>query len=203
MNNLKLNSLDRSSLIYNTIKNCKVSGNIRKTNWLYNRALKGFFYGIEAKNEEVAKNFADQMDSMISVLNETHLISNSNNENHTIKGLIVSFRVRKSGLTNENSQSIYAFYDIKGTRSYQSYEEWFVGYLHSHLPANRFSSFSDAMRFSDFCLGDDTEIRYQQESLYEEYSPEMFQLFLWTLSSIVNWESIEGVPHINMNRIVI
>lgn len=223
-----------STLIYNTIKNSKTSGNIRKTRWLYVRALKGFFHGVKKNDEDIAKNFANQMDSMISVLNDVHgenwdfdirstnndygfagfklyvvinypniNITNSEGDNHNIKNLVVSFRVKDSELENSEGYPVYGMYDIRGTRSSMTYEEWFIGYLHSHLSTNKFQSFSDAFRLGEFCLGEDTEIRYQQENLYAEYSPEMFQLFLWTIDSIVNWESLDGVPYVRMNKITI
>jgi hypothetical protein len=236
MNNLGLNGRF-TNLIYNTIKNAKVSGNIRKTRWLFDRASKGFFYGIDKGDESSARIFANQMDSMITVLNGMHQdrwdfdirptytrdldnrrvfsgfqlsvvihypeieITNTEERCHNIKDLFIEFQVKKSDFTNDNGEPVWGMYNLKGTRSYLTYDEWFVGYLHSHLPSNKFNSFSDAFKLGNFCLGDNTEIVNQQEELYMNYTPEGFELFLWTLDSLVRWESIEGVPHIRIERI--
>lgn len=234
MDFLTLNRSRRKPLYYNIIKNAKISGNIRKTRWIYNRALKGFFNQVQKGNEDVARNFANQLDSMITVLNEMHgenwdfdlrprvqngyfrgfklyvvihypdlHITNSEGDEYDTKNLYVNFQVKNSGMEDDNGNIVYGMYDIKGTTSSRTYEEYFVGYRHSHLGTFKPSHFDDVMVNGEFCLGSDTEIKYQQENLYTEYSPEMFELFLMTLDSVVKWESIEGTPYIRVKNIAI
>lgn len=233
MANLKLNK-QYSLLIENTIKNAKLTGNIRRTSWIYNRALKGFFKEVEKGNEIEARNFANHLDSMITVLNSMYgenwdfnlnpyytdygfkgfilstiihypeiTIRNSEEKEHNIKDLIVHFNISESGFENNEGLKVYSPMDIKGTRFSTTYEEWFVGYRHSHLPSNKPKRFSDCLYLSDFCLGDGTEIRDILESMYVDFQSEMFEMFLHTINSIVEWESLEGVPYIKISSISI
>jgi len=228
-----------SNLIFNTINNPKRSGNIRKTRWIYKRALKGFFYGIDKGDKVKAMAFANQIDSMITVLNGLYKenwdfdirpkyyrstdiieslkgfslfvvihypeikISNSEGRTHDIKDLFVRFEIVESVLAPEGNAPLWTIGKIKGARSTLSYEEWFVGYLHSHLPQKNNNTYFDAFTLKNFCLGSDTEIVTQQESLYLEYTSESFELFLLTLDSFVAWESLEGVPHKKIEKILI
>ncbi len=187
---------------YNVIKNAKISGNVRKTECLFDRSSKGFLYGIK---KEDAQAFANQVDSMITVLNETHgenwdfhiepvtaktfdfylvikypelHITNSENRSYDLKDLYVLTEIVESEFRNENDEPIYKFKDPRGFKSKFTYEEWFTGYNHSHLGTYKPNKFTDCFYIKSFCLGDGTEIHSVMESLYTEYSPELFQLFL-------------------------
>ena len=125
-------------------------------------------------------------------------ITNSNNESHTIKNLIVYFNLKKSDYGNGS----YCPGSIKGTRGKSSFEEWFIGYNHSHLYAHQPQSFVNVYYLQDFCTGDNTEINNVALGINEQgYSEELFELYLYTINTLVTWESIEGVPFVRMNKI--
>lgn len=128
-------------------------------------------------------------------------ISNDDGLSRVIKELYVCFNIENLAL-NEN-QYVFTPREITGTRTNVVYEEWFSGYMHSHLPSCRATEFQDALVLSNFCLGTDTPIQDITESLCTEYNEESFQMFLLILNSIVEWESLEGVPHIKMRSVVI
>lgn len=225
MNNLTFNEAFMSSSTMEIIKNAKLSGNIRKTEWIYEKALEGFFMDIEEGDKATARRFADQIDSMITVLNSMYhenwdfnliqeasgyiisivilfphiTITNSKGNSHEIEDLIVNVPLRKFNIGS--GSIVWGPSTIEGTRATLDYKEWFVGYEHSHLPTNKSENFSTVFYLSEFCLGKNTEIINQQEDLFIKYSPESFELFLWTLNSFVSWESLEGVPYISINKI--
>lgn len=229
-----LNMIRSRPLFYNIIKNAKNTGNIRKTSWIYKRALKGFFKDIKKGDVEQARNFANHIDSIITVLNSVHgnnwdfnlnpsivlnvfegfelscvihypeiSITNSVGLQHKMKDLFVVFNISDTQFENEDGLPVYGPTKLKGTRSTLSYEEWFVGYLHSHLPSIMTTEQQSALYLPDFCLGEETEIRDIMESLYIKYQPEMFEMFLYTIDSIVKWESLEGVPYIKIKDIAV
>jgi len=236
MNSLKLKDYPLDPT-YKIVKNAKVSGNIRKTSWLYKRALKGFFSMVEKDNLEEARAFANQIDSMITVLNGVYgdrwdfdlrpkygednngeikffyfelfveiyypeiEISNSKGDKHLIKDLLVRFKIEKSDFNDKNGGPIWCVSNVEGTRATLSYEEWCAYYLHSHLPKHFIDTSYKVFDYGDFCLGSDTDIVNQIENLITEYSPENFEFFLWLINSTVAWESLEGVPYINMKKI--
>ena len=133
------------------------------------------------------------------------VITNSRQRTHTIKDLLVSFKIaRYDGEDNEgNFQNQYLPQQLQGTRATMTYEEYFVGYRHSHLTQNKPGSFWDVFEGGDFCTGSG-EINEVFATLWENgYSEEHFEMFLHTLNTVAEWESLEGTPHIRMERITI
>ena len=215
----------RKQLVYLLIEKLKTSGTIRTTNWFYKSALKGRFSEVDSS---YAREFATQMDSMITVLNRVyedkwdfHLdpifdgqkflyfdiyvlihfpeidILNSENRTHKIKDLLVTFKIKDNGDYN------FVPYELAGTRATLSYEEWFVGYNHSHLQANKPNDFSDVFYNGPICTGSG-EINDVMATMWDAgYIEEVFEMFLFTLNTLVEWESLEGTPHIRMERVVI
>ena len=230
----------------NIIKNAKVFGNIRRTAWLHDRMIKGFFTFCDKGDTVKATLYANQLDEMITLLNGTmgenwdfdirpyfreeevyvedpddpeysyyddrevfkgfHLylvlrypeveMTNSNNDRHTIKDLFVTFKILESELSGN---SLYLDRP-KGTRAFQTYEEWFSGFHHSHLHANQCDSYRNALWLDSFCLGSN-EVVHQLNSLTEEWSSEMFELLMLTMNTMIGWESIEGTPYTYMSKI--
>lgn len=130
-------------------------------------------------------------------------IINSNGLSHTIKDLLVSFSIMKyDGTDSEgNYQAQYLPRQLTGTRATLSYEEWFVGYQHSHLRVNKPSDFYDVFDAGDFCTGSG-EINEVFATLWENgYSEEHFEMLLHTVNTVAEWESLEGTPHIKMQSI--
>ena len=131
------------------------------------------------------------------------VIANSRQLTHTIQDLLVTFKItRWNGEDSEgNFQNQFLPQFLQGTRATMTYEEWFVGYRHSHLTANKPTSFFDVFRADDFCTGSG-EINEVLATLWEEgYSEEHFEMFLHTLNTVAEWESLEGTPYIKMERI--
>lgn len=226
---LTLNSYNnrsrRKHLIYLIIEKLKTTGVIRTTNWFYKSALKDRFCAVDSSQ---AREFATQMDSIITVMNRVHedkwdfhlepvfdgsrfayyeiyvqihypeiTISNSERREHNIKDLIVTFHLRNNGAGQ------IVPYELCGTRATLSYEEWFVGYNHSHLQANKPNNFEDVFFTGSFCTGSG-EINDVMATMWDAgYSEEHFEMFLFTLNTVAEWESLEGTPHIRMERVVI
>ena len=226
--NLALNqsTSDNSFSIYNIIESIRSTGNIRNTSWLFTRASKGYFNGISAED---AVNFADTMDSIISVLNRVYgenwdfnlrpvtdgsrylfdlwviihypkvTISNEEEQTHEIKDLLLSFRIKERG-TDDTGRVVYAPGELYGTKATFSYEEWFSSYVHSHLGTRKPDRFNRCFALGEFCIGTG-ELYDLQATLRSEYSEGIFELYLITLQSLVNWESREGGPYIYMKDI--
>lgn len=239
MENLKATEFStgrHANLHTNIINNAKFSGNIRKSAWIYKKALKGFFKTVPKNERKEAFDFTSQLDSMITVLNAVHgknwdfnldpivdyegdftgyelyvnilypniLITNSDGDEHTIEDLIVSFLVKYSGFKDAETRSkIYSFSNLKGTRATLSYVEWINEYLHSHLSSCPMNRYSSAFKFKDFCLGTNTPIHDVMEELHVKYSPEMFEMFLYNIETLVSWESLEGVPYKKIRELVL
>lgn len=108
---------------------------------------------------------------------------------HDIKDLWVRFNVGKTGAVS----------NLQGLRSYMTFEEARVGYMHSHLPATPMTS-STPPNFEHFCLGTG-EITQVIMFLADQFDTINFTLFCLHLKNFLAWESIDGVPHIYLNGI--
>ena len=74
--------------------------------------------------------------------------------------------------------------------------------MHSHLPSqNRISSINEIFNFSTFCIGSEDLSELETELSYE-FDADKFELMLYTIDSLVSWESLEGGPYIQMDKIV-
>lgn len=92
--------------------------------------------------------------------------------------------------------------NVIGTRYSLQHDEWKSNYMHSHLGTHGVSSYSDVGYMKDFCMGHTelSELKMEMDSAFDEHQ---FELFLYTLDSYVSWESLEGGPHISMDKIVL
>jgi|GEM_PF-7031783 len=226
--NRKTSPGSQSRTPYNLAESMRTMGNIRSTEWLFKRARKGLIRGV---HQEDAVNFADTIDSMISVLNRVfegrwdfHFnpkredgkwsyelwvlvhypkveITNEEGLSHDLEDLILTFRINKQGV-EEEGRIIYGPEELRGTRATLSYEEWFSHYMHSHLDTWRTESFSDCLEATTFCTGGG-EINDLIATLRAGYTEGVFELFALTLDVVANWESIEGGPHILMKNITL
>lgn len=225
--NIKTSPGNQNRTPYNLVESMRSTGNIRSTEWLFKRARRGFIRGV---SQEDAVNFADTIDSMISVLNKVHEdrwdfhlkpervgsrwkfelwvlihypvveITNAEGLSHTMKDLILTFRINEQGI--EDDRIIYGPEELGGTRGTLSYEEWFSHYIHSHLDTWRTTRFSDCLEATTFCTGGG-EINDLMATLRGGYSEGIFELFILTLDVVANWESLEGGPHILMKNITL
>jgi len=215
----RLNEKASSPILDNCIENAKITGRVRKTSWFYKRALKGFFRYVDKNNNDAVINFCTQIDSMITVLNEIYpglwdfdffedyekelevfvvirfpefTITNSEGLTHTIKELFVSFKIDTYSLSETGFMS---FSRLRGTRARVSYTERLNSYEHSHLSTSAPQTSEEVFINYGFCLGNSTEIVHLTNSLLLEYDSNIFTLFLYTIKSIVEWESLEGKPY--------
>lgn len=126
-------------------------------------------------------------------------ITNTRNESHNIKNLVVTFKLKKS---DSYLAATMCPSELEGTRAFMTFKEWFVGYNHSHLPSYKPGGFDKVLLTSAFCTGSDTEIVNTMTELnIDGYTEEQFELFLYCLNTVTEYESIEGVPFISMNKV--
>ena len=136
-------------------------------------------------------------------------LTNKYEKHHTIKDLFVVYEIKSSGDIYEDDESglnlpeedvTFHPSHLTGTRGSLTFEEWFSGYQHSHLPSWKIQRNSNTFTCQNFCvgLGEVEELRMQ---LCTFYTPEIFELFCMTLETLVSWESIEGVPHMYISEI--
>ncbi len=86
---------------------------------------------------------------------------------------------------------------LYGARETVTTVEFNNGYAHSHIPGRSRETFTS---WATCCLGHG-EIGQTFVILMNEFSPELFQLFLLQLDAYARWESIEGGPHNRMSNI--
>lgn len=111
-------------------------------------------------------------------------IRNSNNESHKIKDLYVKIQYRNNRLVRE----------LEGFRGVLSAKEYKAHYAHSHL-----SSSNTHTDWTDFCLGSGTETGFLLAECQESFTEDNFIRLLAMIDSYVEYESIEGGPHIRMS----
>ena len=120
-------------------------------------------------------------------------ITNTNKEKHTIKNLVVIFSLKWDSCFKK-----WKIDDMTGLRLTLSYLELSRSYPHSHLSSNNVTTNFKSMTSSKFCLGSSTLgmsiAEYNTES-NKEQSNLVLEGILYTLDTYVTWESLEGVPH--------
>jgi hypothetical protein len=128
-------------------------------------------------------------------------ITNTNKEIHTIRDLYVR-------LTPYTSSRGFTFSNFTGKRMSVTKEEVYSKYQHSHIPSRIYKILetieqrrNGAFAFRPFCLGE-SEISQVLTMLSSNYNEGTFRLLLLQLEEYVNWESIEGTPHIHMRNVL-
>lgn len=123
-------------------------------------------------------------------------IKNSKDKEHPIKDLFVRIKLHISG-------SNLRIEELHGGRTTISYDEWSSGYMHSHLPSRRpEGTRSNPPYWGSFCRGSGhindfiAEINSGGGFKEENLTP-----FLIQILGLVSWESLEGGPHITLDRI--
>ncbi len=81
--------------------------------------------------------------------------------------------------------------ELKGMRATITKNEFDKRYSHSHLPRGGYQD------FSKFCLGSSEMRGYFQKEFITKDKTKIYQ-FLFTLENYLEYESIEGTPHIRM-----
>ena len=128
-------------------------------------------------------------------------ITNSEGAEHTIRDLIISVFMDR-----ENSK-INLRENIRAVRLTVTKEEFISKYLHSHLPNKSFRDYISPIiepiniaYGNSFCLGEN-EVPEVAAIFNDNQNVGTFELFLMTLNAMVEWESLEGVPHIKIKHI--
>lgn len=122
-------------------------------------------------------------------------ISNTSGHSRNIRDLYIFLPLA----WNNVNKCIYT--TIFGGRASLYQDEWISGYLHSHLAKlGVITTLSNIFSISEFCIGteDLSELVILQKA---SYSIENFELLLFTIDSMVAWESEEGVPFYRMHQV--
>lgn len=114
-------------------------------------------------------------------------LTNNTNNKHTIYDMIVllCFGDYNNGYLSS----------IHGTRVSFSPAELSCGYVHSHLPKHPGT-------FQSFCQGSSSSFAKFVSDLNKLISPDEFEVFLLQLKEYLQWESLEGGPHIGMHTVL-
>lgn len=124
-------------------------------------------------------------------------ISNSNGVSRIIKELICVLHYCFS-----NDEGVGYLAKPRAIRYQQNQDEWFSGYLHSHISRDsRRTNLSNITRADTFCLGH-SELSEMLMVMKTEHEPEILPLFFNVLDGFVQWESLEGGPYIEMKNII-
>lgn len=133
----------------------------------------------------------------IYILFEKIDITNSNGDEHLIRDLLM----RLSILTDDHTKRGFGLYNISGTRLTMTKEEITSCYFHSHLSSvNIDENGRHNFVFQSFCTGSG-EINSYMDKFNTTKSASNITDLLLQLYTLVNWESLEGTPYMNMRDI--
>ena len=98
----------------------------------------------------------------------------------------------------------FILYNIEGVRSTLTENELSVGYIHSHLGSSPRTQYDNTpFYFSQFCLGSGALYMAQQMFNASSVSNEnLFTLIVLQIEPYLEWESLEGGPHIKLDRVI-
>jgi len=129
-------------------------------------------------------------------------ILNSRKNSHTVTDLFIKL------IPISRTDKTFSFKNFEGKRLSASREEIYSEYQHSHLPSRKYTYVGEDEEFTDssalcyrrFCLGS-SEVVQALTMLSCGYTEGNLRLFLFQLEEYLNWESIEGVPHIHFSKV--
>ena len=132
---------------------------------------------------------------IFKVIYDDFVIRNSRSRQHTIKGLFVihHFEYREEHLRPKR---------MFGGRIKKNILEVASAYQQSHLTSvNSNTYLSNPFYSSQFCIGGDTDVSRMLAEFKVDMDYDRYELFLYTVDSMVQWESLEGIPYIKMEVI--
>ena len=210
----------RSSLFKKRIHNAMLMGSHRNKKflqWLFdNKYL--YFYNDAEVNQRSTSEFFKLLDLFeakykenwdlgfeyiggndfrpyLKVIYPKFTITNTANESHLIKDLIV---IHKIGFS-DRSNSIYT-YQPQGGRLSKTKLEIASGYQQSHLPSH--SGWRDLpFNTETFCVGGDTDVSRMIAEFEVEMDWDRYELYLFCIDSMITWESLEGAPYRRMSTV--
>jgi transcriptional regulator CtsR len=118
------------------------------------------------------------------------LIKNGSGHKHTIKDLYVKIAVIASSTQSLRYSGLY------GARGQVSAAELRLKYAHSHLPS--FNSDLGPGAWASFCLGSSM---LAMKEMWKLNDPLSFEMMLYNIQDLVEWESLSGVPYIRIDAI--
>ena len=122
-------------------------------------------------------------------------ISNSRKQSRILTDLVVVLPI------SYNAGNVYVR-SIDGTRLTMSRTEWSSGYKHSHLcMSGKIQNLNSVFAVSKFCIGTE-DLAELRDELAVDFDVDKFELFLYTIDSLVAWESIEGGPYISIDKLI-
>jgi hypothetical protein len=119
------------------------------------------------------------------------LIKNGSGHRHTIKDLYVKISAKNSSYKPE-----VEYYSINGARGEITDAELSATYRHSHI--SRFDGNMGPGVFGHFCLGSSM---LADKRVWKLNDPLSFEMMLYNIQDLVEWESLGGVPHIRMETL--
>ncbi|ALN97301.1 hypothetical protein BOX09_gp57 [Flavobacterium phage Fpv1] len=222
-----------SNKFQNCISSARISGLTRNREWLKKMIDKGkIYYNFDDRYEILHKRnyaiFTEQLFELITVFErkfvdkwDIHLTNRRiDNKNYYEISFIMYYP--KLEITNSSDQSreltdliavlpvtfsvdnncIYTK-RIQGTRVTLLQDEWNRGYMHSHLPGiSKITGFNECLITNNFCIGSE-DLSELDIELSAEFDSDKFELMLYTIDSLVAWESLEGGPYFRMGEITI
>jgi hypothetical protein len=123
-------------------------------------------------------------------------ISNSEGITHLIKDIFIYIPIK---ISVDGGVDYFQFSETNGVRSTITLSEYKQYYAHSHLPSKYFNTRYDNERAKllepdRFCRGSGDLVAVEM-LLNNDFSYELFQLYLHELQPFLEWESLEGVPY--------
>lgn len=115
---------------------------------------------------------------------------------HDLKELVVGFDMVVSSFSSDEPYFVYQPQNISGMRLNLNTDEISSNYVHSHL--NNMQGMEHV--FYNFCLGHN-EVNDLAMQLGSQHDNGLFCLFLLTIKSMIQWESITGVPYRRIKKI--
>lgn len=95
---------------------------------------------------------------------------------------------------------------LMGLRTSITPGQYASGYSHSHLHSITFTerhSRGQSIKFLSFCLGSSSRgnINYTMNQMRNNWNPALYQSFLFQIQPFLEYESLEGGPHIGMRKV--
>lgn len=122
-------------------------------------------------------------------------IRNRSNKSIKVKDLYVTFALIPNGTMG------ITIPQLEGITTTFTLPQYSSGYMHSHLPGcGNLVNSSGRLPFKNFCLGSGG-INDVMNNLGITWDVEQYRLFLLSIQTFLEYESLEGGPHIRMSHV--
>lgn len=134
------------------------------------------------------RNSYGQFVPVMRVLYPKFTITNSSGFSHEIKDLVVLYYLSTGPTDQLNLRS------LSGARFSKTHLEILSNYQQSHLSAVRDWE-ENPFQIGNFCLGGTTDMSYLVGEMSMQLDLDRLELLLFSVDSMITWESLEGVPY--------